>query len=932
TPEGRKKINAILGGDNKIKGKMNKPQLVSILSDMAKEDANKTSGVVDRLIRLGDDYAYETGFSYGLSDLEPLTELRKGVLADLRKDIKHLKSKDPNELQALYKEYSDKSSKAIAEIYENSDNPIGDVLLSKARGSASQVMDTVFTPIAVNAAEVISKPIAHSYIEGLTPSEYFAASAGARAGVIGKSQGTAKPGALGKILFTTTNNLVINKDKGESMGVIKLPVSNVGDLLDRYIGEDVYSSGELLIEKGTLIEPRIVMLARKRRIKELPVYSPLMSSSADGGIPAMSYGVVKGGHNPEVGYNIGAHAAAGIVSPLYTESMQSFHCFHGDVSVYTIEGHLKTIENLHRENYSGYILDIENKFVKVLNTWEHEVSDNMALAKTKDGHSLISQYNHPMQIGANTFVCQYCGGSMSAGKRDSYRCNVCTRSSHPVVNTDTQSASTREITKDDAGKSTLFIQKFPINFGTVKWDWDLHPYMMGAHIAEGSYNVRANTAHNDGLHWSQSPGTAIYDKYHTLLKGTNKGKLFSLTNQSLHERMILETGRYSHQRRLPFNILNYSRYDVLNLLAGIIDGDGTVVRFPGAGRRSGFDNIVVDSTSYALVSQLQILGSSLGYHSIVFPTKYKSLSLWQPFRVSFKLNKPQKEELSAYSIKASTLNRVGKRNGFNDPGTIKSVNDTRYNHPNVYDVKTESGTFIGNELWVHNTGSSLQDRDSGYNRLKQVLELTKAIANKATLSKKDGIVSDIKEDSLGGHTVTIDGAEHYVSPSNKVTVRTGKKVERGEPLSDGPIDPRDIADLKDLSAAQKYMVEEIVKNTPTHIKRRAAEVVVESITRHGQVFDPGDSEYLPGDIKLISEMEHRNKSLDKKIKYDVVFKGVNTLPLSSQSWMAQLNFRNMGKVLNNAIATGAESDIHSYEPAPALAWGTEFGEGENGKY
>lgn len=555
TSQGQKAINDILPKEYRIHGPIIKPQLVNILTGIAKTDSRAASVIVDNLVRLGNDFAYTTGMSYGLSDLEPLREARDVIMKDIKRDIKSLKHKTPDALRSLYKEYADKASDLLNEYYKDKDNPMGDILISRARGSASQVRDAIFSPIAVNSQEVIPKPIKHSFIEGLTPSEYFSSAAGARLGLLGKVQGTANPGALGKVVFSNANTLVVNKDKGESMGSIMLPVSNPIDLVDRYASRDVYAGNKLIVEKDTVITPRIVQMATKHGLTEMPVYTPLMSSSADGGIPAMSYGIIKGNQLPEVGYNIGAHSAAGLVAPLYTESMQSFH-----------------------------------------------------------------------------------------------------------------------------------------------------------------------------------------------------------------------------------------------------------------------------------------------------------------------------------------------------------------------------------------TGKSLQDRNAGYPRLKQVLELTKSIQDKATVATVTGIVSDIRRDALGGHNVIINGVDHYINPSNKVNVEVGMNISSGDPLSDGPIDPRDIAKHKDLPSAQKYMVDEIVKNTPTNIKRRSAEVLVEAITRYGQVVDPGSSEYLPGDVKLVSEIEHRNKELANKIKYEPYFKGVTSLPLSSQSWMSQLNFRNIKKSLSKAIATGASSDVHSYEPSPGLIMGTEFGDGDDGRY
>lgn len=79
-------------------------------------------------------------------------------------------------------------------------------------------------------------------------------------------------------------------------------------------------------------------------------------------------------------------------------------------------------------------------------------------------------------------------------------------------------------------------------------------------------------------------------------------------------------------------------------------------------------------------------------------------------------------------------------------------------------------------------------------------------------------------------------------------------------------------------------------------------------------------------------MEKENKNLVNKIKYDYLFKGVNYLPQSTQSWLSKFNFRNIKREFTKDVISGAETDTSSYEPAPALAKGVDFGKGVSGKY
>lgn len=559
TPAGRKRINNILPDRYDFNGPVSKSDIIDMLRIIALEKGPDAAKVINDIRRLGDNYSYESGLTIGLSDLSPLKKDRDEIMPDMLREIRSIPERErtQDKLGAIYAKYIDKGNKAMDSHFKATPSELGDVYLSKARGSQSQYRDMLFSPIAVSSSDIPARPIKRSYIEGLTPAEYAIAAHGARLGVLGRSQGTAMPGALGKELLATANTLVVNKARGQSMGEIKAAVGTWrrDDIIDRYLSRDlVTDDGTVLAKKDSLITPQLMQRIETRKVNDVWVYTPLQSSSADGGIPAMAYGNNHKGALPTVGENIGANSAFAIVEPLFTGSMGSFH-----------------------------------------------------------------------------------------------------------------------------------------------------------------------------------------------------------------------------------------------------------------------------------------------------------------------------------------------------------------------------------------TGGTLGAKKPAYPRVKQLLELTKSIPDKAPLAEASGVVSKIHMDPLGGYNVNIAGIDHYVPPKHKLAIQEGSRISKGDPLSDGTLDPRDIADLKDLGSAQDYMVSELQKVVPG-AKRRALETVVEGITRHGQVIDPGDSNYLPGDVDLISAMEKENKNLVNKIKYDYLFKGVNYLPQSTQSWLSKFNFRNIKREFTKDVISGAEADTSSYEPAPALAKGVDFGKGDTGKY
>jgi len=558
TKEGRSKINDILPKTHQIsKGNiLTKNKVKDLFMNIVKDPDIHAGKIMNELRILGDNTAFENGYSIGLDDIEPLKSLQKKVFSSIDKDFKTTSIKENSDYSKIYLKNIDKVTNELKDHFKkNDDSILGKSLLSGARGSESQIRDLLIGPIAVSGERMIKQPIIHSYGEGLSPAEYWNAAQGARKGIIGRAQSTAMPGALGKEILATANQLITVNESPKNLHYINLSVDNTDDILDRVVGADVKdSAGNILIRKDEIVTSHEIQRAKKAGLRTLPVLTPLQNSNHEGAIPSKAYGVGLDGKIVEEGKNIGAISAFGLVQPLFTGSMSSFHS----------------------------------------------------------------------------------GGALSGAR-------------------------------------------------------------------------------------------------------------------------------------------------------------------------------------------------------------------------------------------------------------------------------------------------------AGYPRIKQLLELTKKLPGEATLAEYSGKVDYIGKDELGGHTILINNKEHSVDPINSISVKEGDIVKKGDILSSGPIQPSKLAELTSLDRAQEYMVDELKKQSPS-LRRRSIETIVEGITRFSEIKDPGDSSFLQGDIVLTSKILKENKDINNKINFDYVFKGVNTLPQSSQSWLSKLNFRNLKQSFEKDVNAGSTTDIHSYEPAPAMAFSSEFGLGSKGKY
>ena len=196
----------------------------------------------------------------------------------------------------------------------------------------------------------------------------------------------------------------------------------------------------------------------------------------------------------------------------------------------------------------------------------------------------------------------------------------------------------------------------------------------------------------------------------------------------------------------------------------------------------------------------------------------------------------------------------------------------------------------------------------------------------------------------------------------------------------GIAQPDELAQLKGMLPAQEYIADQVqdaYQKQGVPIKRRAIETVVRSVGNTTRILDPGDSEFLPGDVAPWTVVQDFNsKKLGKKpieeavghqlqeevpgVKKGTVInsrvkkileragmtkvevgpkpivdepflKGIQRVPMLRDDWMSQMGYRNLKDAIVQGSHRLAESDIHGYAPIPAFAYGAEFGEAPEGK-
>ncbi len=168
--------------------------------------------------------------------------------------------------------------------------------------------------------------------------------------------------------------------------------------------------------------------------------------------------------------------------------------------------------------------------------------------------------------------------------------------------------------------------------------------------------------------------------------------------------------------------------------------------------------------------------------------------------------------------------------------------------------------------------SGTQDITGGLPRITELFEARKP-KEPASMAEISGRVELSTDKRRGKMTIIVHSEsgmerEHHVGHDQHLLVHTGDDVEAGDRLTEGPLVPHDILDIRGEEELQRYLLEEVqnvYRSQGQNINDKHVEVIVSQMLRKVVVEAVGDSKLLPGEMvdkfKFRAENERMAKSL-----------------------------------------------------------------------
>ncbi|HPR17775.1 MAG TPA: DNA-directed RNA polymerase subunit beta' [Candidatus Cloacimonadota bacterium] len=229
------------------------------------------------------------------------------------------------------------------------------------------------------------------------------------------------------------------------------------------------------------------------------------------------------------------------------------------------------------------------------------------------------------------------------------------------------------------------------------------------------------------------------------------------------------------------------------------------------------------------------------------------------------------------------------------------------------------------------------DITGGLPRVQDLFE-ARVPKDKAILSEIKGVVS-IGDLTKSGRVIYVraeDGTErkYVIPPGKRIIVHMGDKVDNGDALSDGPLDPHDILRAKGIKAAQKLIldeIQEVYRKQGVKIDDKHIAVIIRQMFKKLKILNPGHTMFLEGEIVDRNQVMQENRRIEEEggegATFEQLLLGITKASLLTDSWLSAASFQETTKVLTQASIEGKVDDLEGLKESIIIGHRIPIGTG-----
>ena len=178
---------------------------------------------------------------------------------------------------------------------------------------------------------------------------------------------------------------------------------------------------------------------------------------------------------------------------------------------------------------------------------------------------------------------------------------------------------------------------------------------------------------------------------------------------------------------------------------------------------------------------------------------------------------------------------------------------------------------------------------------------------KETRDKVKLIINDEKDEKIG---------EVAIAKRRHINILEGQRVESGELICEGTLNPHDILKYRGIEELTDYIVNEvqtIYRLQGVKINDKHIEIIISQMLRKVKIVNPGDSTFVNGELVGINEIKRVNNDLNGADKnpatYERVLLGITNASLSTESFISAASFQDTTRVLTEAAINSREDEL-----------------------
>ena len=975
-----------------------------LLGRLARQEPDNYREIAHKLTDIGRNAAFDESATIGLTDMRPNVD-RAELFEHARSQTALIQN--DTELNPLQKR------QAIAQVYgmiqktiadnnyasgREQENPFALQVLSKARGTKDVLAALQASPGSYTDPQgnIIPVFVSRSFAEGLRPHEYWAGSFGARTGVVSTKFATRSAGDLGKQFNQASMRTVVTKDDCETLSGIPVKANdneNIGAELAKPTGK--YPVGTVLTKE--------IISELGGDDDEIVVRSPLTCGQPEG-VCKHCVGLREDGNYPKLGDHVGITASSALAERI---AQGSLNCLAEGTEVRMADLTTRRIEDL---RVGDLVLgaDVTGRAfpTEVTAVWDQGIQPvqryDYSIGGSKRSVSVVCTEKHPVlvtkKVSAKIYKKHASDNYWSPTSFTPQKLPAGVRGNDvgAVLPNDITALETRH--EPLAALCGLLLGD-GIRWDTIKFrhnsprfscaDVSLIDDLNDLLTQVGCKARKCKRSYDYALTANTAAGWSDADR-------TSGRRVRTKTRHAIKQSIIRWglTNCYAHEKMLPGDVFTWDKLSATRLIAGYLAADGSV----GISAQ-GHPFISFGSTSRPLLEGLQkLLELKLAVYpgSISVTARAGSGNHKHDMHALYITRTDQIRKFSEIvrehipGVKrcrlAEVIDAVANYNTTSADPFVRAVRKsvTKLGERQCRDITVahaDSLFVLANGLIVSNTKhsggmtSGKKEDLAGFDIINQLFQSPKQFAHAAAVATVDGEVERIVPAPQGGFNVYIGNTPHYVLPENITEVAVGDKVEAGDQLSDGLLNPRDVLEYKGVGEARRYLTERATKafrDSGYAVHRRNMELLVRGVINHAELDDDvgpftiGDvvdystlaSTYKPREDSKVLDINasigqyleqpalHHTigtrvtdrvaKQLHKHGYKDVtvntaapLFKprsfGLRAVPQQEKDWLAQLGSSHLTKNLLKNVHRGSESNLQGLHPVPAMAKSVDLG-------